>query len=133
MSAWFYLVIAGLLEAGWAIGLKYTVGFTRLVPSVLTVAAIGGSLWMLSLAVRTLPMGTAYPIWVGIGATGAACLGVVLLGEPMSAPRAFFLSLIVVSIVGLKLTQHDLGPSPQAAPSRPAATLPDRRDERPTQ
>ena len=133
MSAWFYLVIAGLLEAGWAIGLKYTAGFTRLVPSVLTISAIGCSLWLLSLAVRTLPMGTAYPIWVGIGATGAACLGVVLLGEPMSPARAFFLGLIVVSIVGLKLTQHDLDSNPQEVPSRPAATLPDRRHERPIQ
>ncbi|ACL67726.1 small multidrug resistance protein [Anaeromyxobacter dehalogenans 2CP-1] len=101
---WIYLVVAGLLETGWAIGLKYTDGFRRPVPSVLTALAIVASMWLLGLAARDLPIGTAYAVWVGIGATGAAILGVVLLGEPLSAARAAFLGLLVVSIVGLKLT-----------------------------
>lgn len=102
--AWWLLGIAGLLEVVWATGLKYTHGFTRLWPSVLTIAAIVASMWLLSLAAKTLPIGTAYAIWVGIGATGAAILGVVLLGEPLTWARAGFLALLVVSIVGLKLT-----------------------------
>lgn len=104
MSAWWFLFLAGLFEVGWAIGLKLSHGFTRLVPSVLTVLAMVASLWLLGLATRTLPIGTAYGVWVGIGATGAAILGVVLLGEPMSFGRGFFVVLLVVSIVGLKLT-----------------------------
>jgi quaternary ammonium compound-resistance protein SugE len=104
MSAWVLLVVAGLLEVGWAVGLKYTDGFRRPVPTVLTVAAIVGSMWLLGLAARELPIGTAYAVWVGIGATGAAVLGIVLLGEPLTAGRAVFLVLLVVSIVGLKLT-----------------------------
>lgn len=102
--AWVILVVAGLLETCWAIGLKFTDGFRRPVPSLLTAAAIAGSMWLLAVAARTLPIGTAYPVWVGIGATGAAVLGVVLLGEPLTAPRAIFLTLLVVSIVGLKAT-----------------------------
>jgi quaternary ammonium compound-resistance protein SugE len=102
--AWVMLVAAGLLEIGWAIGLKYVDGFRRPLPSVLTVAAMVASMWLLALAARTLPIGTAYAVWVGIGATGAAVLGVVLLGEPLTAGRAFFLATLVVSIVGLKLT-----------------------------
>ncbi|ACG75590.1 small multidrug resistance protein [Anaeromyxobacter sp. K] len=101
---WIYLVVAGLLETGWAIGLKYTDGFRRPVPSLLTALAIVASMWLLGLAARDLPIGTAYAVWVGIGATGAAILGVVLLGEPLSVARAAFLGLLVVSIVGLKLT-----------------------------
>jgi quaternary ammonium compound-resistance protein SugE len=104
MSAWVLLVVAGLLEVGWAVGLKYTDGFRRPVPTVLTVAAIVGSMWLLGLAARELPIGTAYAVWVGIGATGAAVLGIVLLGEPLTVGRAVFLVLLVVSIVGLKLT-----------------------------
>ncbi len=102
--AWIQLVIAGILETGWAIGLKYTHGFTRLVPSALTIAAIIASMWLLASAARTLPIGTAYAVWVGIGATGAAILGVVLFNEPLTAGRAFFLALLVIAILGLKLT-----------------------------
>ena len=101
---WILLVVAGLLEAGWAVGLKLTDGFTRPLPSALTVAAIVGSMWLLAVAARTLPIGTAYAVWVGIGATGAAVLGVVLFDEPLSPARALFLTLLVVSIAGLRLT-----------------------------
>jgi len=98
------LVVAGLLEVGWAIGLKYTDGFTKLVPSILTGAAIVGSMVLLALAARTLPIGTAYAIWVGIGAVGAAILGIFLFNEPRDAGRLFFLALLIVSLIGLKLT-----------------------------
>lgn len=101
---WIYLVVAGLLETGWAIGLKYTDGFRRPLPTALTVLAIVASMWLLGLAARDLPIGTAYAVWTGIGAAGAAILGVVLLGEPLGAARAAFLGLLLVSIVGLKLT-----------------------------
>jgi quaternary ammonium compound-resistance protein SugE len=104
--AWFLLVIAGLLETGWAIGLKYTEGFTRPIPSLLTILAIAASMFLLAHAARTLPIGTAYAVWVGIGAAGAVILGIVLLGEPVNAGRLFFLALLLVSIVGLKLTAH---------------------------
>lgn len=104
MSSWVYLFVAGLLETGWAIGLKYTEGFTRLVPSVLTIAAMAVSMWLLAVAARTLPIGTAYAVWVGIGATGAAVLGAILFHEPVSLGRIAFLALLVVSIIGLKLT-----------------------------
>ena len=102
--AWIWLFVAGILEAGWAIGLKLTEGFTKPLPSVLTLVAIAGSMWLLSQATKTLPIGTAYAVWVGIGATGAALLGVWVLGETMSLARGFFLALLVVSIIGLKLT-----------------------------
>lgn len=102
--AWVLLVVAGLLECGWAIGLKYTEGFTRLVPSVLTIAAMVVSMYMLAVAARTLPIGTAYGVWVGIGALGAAVLGVILFKEPLSAARVVFLSLLLVAIVGLRVT-----------------------------
>ncbi|HYG98363.1 MAG TPA: quaternary ammonium compound efflux SMR transporter SugE [Terriglobales bacterium] len=102
--AWLMLVVAGLLEVGWAIGLKYTDGFTKLVPSILTGAAIVGSMVLLALAARTLPIGTAYAIWVGIGAVGAAILGIFLFNEPRDAGRLFFLALLIVSLIGLKLT-----------------------------
>jgi quaternary ammonium compound-resistance protein SugE len=102
--AWVLLVIAGLLETGWAIGLKYTEGFTRLVPSVLTLLAIIASMGLLGVAARHLPIGTAYAVWVGIGALGAAVLGIVLFHEPATPARLFFLGLMLVSIVGLKLT-----------------------------
>ncbi len=103
MASWILLVVAGLLEIGWAVGLKYTEGFSRLVPSVLTVAAMAASMWLLGLATRTLPIGTAYAVWVGIGAAGTAVLGVVLFDEPMSLARGVCLALLVVAIVGLKL------------------------------
>jgi quaternary ammonium compound-resistance protein SugE len=102
--AWIVLVVAGFLEAGWAIGLKYTQGFTKPWPSVLTIGGIVLSLAMLAWAAKTLPIGTAYAVWVGIGAAGAAVLGIVLLGEPANPGRLFFLALLVVAIVGLKVT-----------------------------
>ncbi|MFE8598156.1 quaternary ammonium compound efflux SMR transporter SugE [Archangium violaceum] len=102
--AWTLLVVAGLLEVCWAIGLKYTEGFTRLVPSVLTVGAIIASMALLGVAAKSLPIGTAYAIWVGIGALGAAVLGIFLFHEPITPARAFFLVLLLTSIVGLKLT-----------------------------
>jgi len=101
---WVLLIIAGLLEVCWAVGLKYTDGFTRPLPSVLTVLAIIASMILLSLAARSLPIGTAYAIWVGIGALGAAILGIVLFREPVTAARLFFLALLLTSIIGLKLT-----------------------------
>ena len=100
---WFYLILAGLLEVGWAIGLKYTHGFTRLWPSVATVACMVVSFAFLSLALKTLPVGTAYAVWTGIGAVGTAVLGMVLLGESREAARIVCLVLIVAGIVGLKL------------------------------
>ena len=102
--AWIILIIAGLLEIGWAIGLKYTHGFTRLWPSVLTIAAIIASMYLLAVAARTLPIGTAYAIWVGIGAAGTAILGIALLNEPATGGRIAFLLLLIVAIVGLKFT-----------------------------
>ncbi len=104
MTAWILLVVAGLFEIGWAVGLKFTEGFTKLVPSVLTIGAIVVSMYLLSVAARTIPIGTAYAVWVGIGATGTALLGVFVLGEPATWARGFFLMLLVGSIVGLKLT-----------------------------
>lgn len=102
--AWLLLIIAGLLETGWAIGLKHTDGFTRLWPSVLTIAGIALSMFLLAVAARTLPIGTAYPVWVGIGAAGAVVLGILVLGEPASGARLFFLGLLLVAIIGLKMT-----------------------------
>ena len=102
--SWLMLVVAGLLEVVWAVGLKYTQGFTRLVPSVVTVVALVASVGLLALAARTLPIGTAYAVWVGIGATGAAIAGIFLFGEPTPPARLFFLALLVGSLVGLKLT-----------------------------
>jgi quaternary ammonium compound-resistance protein SugE len=101
--AWGLLFIAGLLEVGWAVGLKYTEGFTRLVPSVLTLICMAGSMGVLGLALKTLPMGTAYAVWTGIGAVGTAILGIVLFGDPAGAARIACIGLIVTGIVGLKL------------------------------
>ncbi len=101
--AWALLVAAGLLEIGWAIGLKYTDGFTRLWPSVWTIAAMAASMYLLALAARTLPIGTAYAVWVGIGAAGALILGMAMLGEPRTLARAACVGLIVAGVVGLKL------------------------------
>jgi quaternary ammonium compound-resistance protein SugE len=103
---WIYLALAGLFEIGWAIGLKYSVGFTRLWPSVATVAAMIVSVLLLALATRTLPIGTAYAIWTGIGAVGAVIFGIVLFGDSAALLRLLCVSLIVVGIVGLKLTAH---------------------------
>ena len=101
--SWFYLLIAGLLEIVWAIGLKYTAGFTRVLPSVITIAAMVASVWFLALALRTIPVGTGYAIWTGIGAVGTAMLGMVLLGEPATMARLFCIGVIVAGIFGLKL------------------------------
>ncbi len=103
-SAWILLFVAGLLEVCWAVGLKYTVGFTRLVPSLFTLTTLAASMYLLAKAAETLPIGTAYAVWVGIGAVGAGVLGIVLFGEPVTLPRLAFLLLLVVSIVGLKFT-----------------------------
>ncbi|MFF5522402.1 DMT family transporter [Streptomyces coeruleorubidus] len=102
--AWVLLVVAGLLEVGWSVGMKYTDGFTRPLPSVLTGAGIVASMLLLSQAARTLPIGTAYGVWVGIGAAGAAVFGMAVLGEPATAARIFFVSLLLVAVVGLKAT-----------------------------
>jgi quaternary ammonium compound-resistance protein SugE len=102
--AWIVLVLAGLFEIGWAIGLKYTEGFTRLWPSLWTIAAMIVSLGLLGLAMKSLPVGTSYAVWVGVGAVGTAILGIVLLGEPATAGRIASLALIVAGIVGLKLS-----------------------------
>jgi quaternary ammonium compound-resistance protein SugE len=100
--AWYILVVAGLFEIGWAIGLKYTDGFTRPLPVVLTIGALVISMVLLGLAVRELPIGTAYAVWTGIGAVGTAILGIVLLNEPVTALRLICMALIVAGIVGLK-------------------------------
>ena len=106
-SAWIALIIAGLLEVCWAIGLKYTHGFTKIVPSVFTAVALIASMYLLARAAQTLPIGTAYAVWVGIGALGAAVVGILLLNESASPLRLFFLALLLVSIVGLKMTASE--------------------------
>jgi quaternary ammonium compound-resistance protein SugE len=100
--AWTILIIAGLFEVGWAIGLKYTMGFTRLWPSVWTVAAMIISVYLLALALKSIPVGTGYAVWTGIGAVGTAILGIVLFGDSASALRLACIALIVAGIVGLK-------------------------------
>lgn len=102
--SWFLLIVAGLFEVGWAVGLKYTDGFTRPWPSVLTTAAMLVSIGLLGWAMRTLPVGTAYAVWTGIGAVGTVILGIVLFGEPATAARLACIALILSGIVGLKLT-----------------------------
>lgn len=101
--AWIYLTIAGLFEIGWAIGLKYTDGFTRVLPSLWTIACMIASIFLLGLALKTLPVGTAYAVWTGIGAVGTAILGIWLLAEPATALRLLCIGLILCGIVGLKL------------------------------
>ncbi len=110
--AWFVLFLAGLLEVCWSLGLKTTEGFTRPLPSVLTIGAIIASMLLLARAAKTLPIGTAYAVWVGIGALGAAIGGVAFFDEPITAKRVGFLALLLVSIVGLKMT----APEETAAP-----------------
>ena len=102
--AWVILVIAGLLEIGWAVGLKFTEGFTRLWPTIGTVGAMVASMVLLGIAVRTLPVGTAYAVWTGIGTAGTAILAMFLFNEPVTISRAVFLSMIVLGILGLKAT-----------------------------
>jgi len=101
--AWLILVFAGLLEIGWAVGLKYSAGFTRFWPSVWTLAAMTASMILLGLAVRTLPIGTAYAVWTGIGTVGTVVVGIFVLGEPATFLRVFCLLLIITGIAGLKL------------------------------
>jgi len=103
-AAWLLLIVAGLFETAWAIGLKYADGFTRLGPTVFTVGALAISMVLLAFAVRVLPIGTAYAVWVGIGALGAAALGILLFQEPLTPARAGFLLLLLVSIAGLRMT-----------------------------
>jgi quaternary ammonium compound-resistance protein SugE len=102
--AWTLLLVAGLFEVGWAVGLKFTDGFTRFVPSVLTIVSMAASLALLGLALRTLPLGTAYAVWTGIGTVGTAALGIVLFQEPATALRLSCMALIVAGIVGLKVS-----------------------------
>jgi quaternary ammonium compound-resistance protein SugE len=101
--AWIILVLAGLFEVVWAIGLKYTEGFTRLWPTVLTVLAMLISVWLLGIAMKSLPAGTAYSIWVGVGAVGTVILGMLLFNEPANVMRLFSVALIVAGVIGLKL------------------------------
>jgi quaternary ammonium compound-resistance protein SugE len=101
--AWLILFVAGLTEIGWAVGLKYTQGFTRPMPTALTVVAMVASLWLLGLAVRTLPLGTAYAVWTGIGTVGTVAVGIMLFNEPATTLRLVCVGLIVSGIVGLKL------------------------------
>ncbi len=102
--AWAILFLAGLLEVGWAIGLKYTDGFSRLWPSAWTISAMIGSVWLLAIAMKSLPVGTAYSVWVGIGAVGTVALGIILFEEPADFARMASVALIVAGIVGLKLS-----------------------------
>jgi len=102
--AWFILIVAGLFEIGWAVGLKYSEGFTKLVPTIWTGTAIIISMTLLGFALRTLPVGTAYGVWVGIGTVGTVAFGIVWFDEPASVARLFFVLLIIVGIMGLKIT-----------------------------
>jgi quaternary ammonium compound-resistance protein SugE len=102
--SWIYLLIAGIFETAWAIGLKYTEGFTKLYPSLWTATSMILSLYFLSLSLKTLPIGTAYAVWTGIGALGAFIFGIVLFKEPIEFWRIFFISLLIISLVGLKST-----------------------------
>lgn len=105
-TAWLLLLAAGLLEVVWAIGLKYTEGFTRLAPSAVTIAAMIGSVWLLALALKGIPVGTGYAVWTGIGAVGTAILGIVLFDEAATAARLACIGLIVAGILGLKLVSR---------------------------
>lgn len=103
-SPWFFLVIAGLLEIGWAVGLKYTDGFSRPLPSLFTIATMVASFYFLAQALKVIPVGTGYAVWTGIGAVGTAILGIVLFAESTALPRLLCIGLIVAGIIGLKLT-----------------------------
>ncbi len=102
--AWIYLAVAGLLEIVWAVGLKYSEGFTRSLASTVTVVAMAGSIWCLAVALKHIPLGTGYAVWVGIGAVGTAILGIALFGESAAWPRLVCIALILAGIIGLKLT-----------------------------
>jgi quaternary ammonium compound-resistance protein SugE len=108
---WAILVVAGLFEVGWAVGLKYSEAFTRFWPSVATAIALAASMFLLAVALRSLPLGTAYTIWTGIGAIGTVVLGIALFGEPATAARLSCIALILVGIVGLKLTTSTVPPT----------------------
>ena len=108
-TPWVILLIAGLFEIAWAIGLKYSHGFSRPIPTTLTLVAMIASMYLLSIAVRSLPVGTAYAVWTGIGAAGTAILGIILLGESASAWRLVCIGLILLGILGLKLSAGDGG------------------------
>jgi quaternary ammonium compound-resistance protein SugE len=101
---WTFLVLAGLLEVGWAVGLKFTDGFTRLWPSVFTLATLAASMLFLALAVRTIPIGTGYAVWTGIGAAGTAILGIALFNESADGARLVFIAIVLLGLVGLKVT-----------------------------
>lgn len=103
-SAWIMLAVAGVFEVCWAIGLKYTQGFTKIGPSAFTLVTLAASMYLLARAAEKLPIGTAYAVWVGIGASGAAVLGIVLFNEAVTPLRLVFLTLLIVSIIGLKMT-----------------------------
>ncbi len=105
--AWILLILAGLAEVVWAVGLKYTEGFTKLMPTAVTIVFMVISVWLLAIALRTIPLGTGYAVWVGIGAVGTAVAGMVLFGEAKSVARLLCIVLIVAGIVGLKLTTQE--------------------------
>ena len=105
--AWIALIVAGILETGWAIGLKYTDGFRKPLPSILVIIGIAASMFLLGWAARAIPIGTAYAVWVGIGALGAAVGGIILFREPVTLARMLFLALLLISIVGLKFTSSE--------------------------
>src|SRR5262245_35478208 len=107
---WWLLVLAGLLEVAWAVGLKYTDGFTRLGPTVLTLVLLAASMVFLALAIRTIPIGTGYAVWTGIGAVGTAVVGIVLFDESRAAARLLFIATVLIGIVGLKATAAPPGP-----------------------
>ena len=124
--AWVILVLAGLLEIGWAVGLKNTAGFTRFWSSAATLACMAGSVYLLALALRELPVGTAYAVWTGIGAIGTVILGIVVLGEPRDASRLVCVGLIAAGIIGLKVTaapeDGSSAPPPAAPPKQQSGT-----------
>jgi quaternary ammonium compound-resistance protein SugE len=105
-SAWLYLIVAAIFETGWAIGLEYSDGFTKLVPSIATIVLMGISVLLLGKAVQSLPIGTAYAVWTGIGASATAILGIILFDETSSIARLGFIGLIIVGVVGLEITGH---------------------------
>jgi len=104
--AWFYLLVAGIFEIGWAIGMKYTHGFTRFWPVVFTLGSMILSVYLLSLATKTIPLGTAYAVWTGIGIVGTSILGIIIFNEPVEVLRVVFIAMILIAIVGLKIISN---------------------------
>lgn len=131
MKAWIFLFIAGLLEVAWAIGLKYSQGFTRLLPSVITVIGMILSFYFLAQALKWLPIGTAYAVWTGIGAVGTIIFGIIFLGEPKDWQRIVFLLMIVIGIIGLKVTAPDSEGQAAAEQSRVIVEQPTKNETRP--